>query len=149
MLLSHEHVGSKISAKIKIYIFTRAELLIALCYETPCKTWIQISSQNWNSFSSNICHHRMIQITPIISRSKTKWYKHQKNQKLTLNSQLQTYQILTNDDQMLILCLSYFITTVPAPEKTNDKYVPTTKILTCLHCWFCMHCTSKIVDKTM
>ena len=25
---------------------------------------------------------------------------------------LQTYQILTNDDQMLILCLSYFITTV-------------------------------------
>ena len=32
--------------------------------------------------------------------------------KLALNSQLQAYQILTNDDQMLILCLSYFITTV-------------------------------------
>jgi hypothetical protein len=32
---------------------------------------------------------------------------------LALNSQLRTYQILTNDDQMLILCLSYFITTVP------------------------------------
>ena len=31
---------------------------------------------------------------------------------MTLNSQLQTYQILTNDDQLLILCLSYFITTV-------------------------------------
>ena len=32
--------------------------------------------------------------------------------KLALNSQLKTYQILINDDQMLILCLSYFITTV-------------------------------------
>ena len=31
---------------------------------------------------------------------------------MTLNSRLQTYQILTNDDQMLILCLSYFINTV-------------------------------------
>ena len=36
MPLSHEHVGSKISAKIKIYIFTRAELLITLCNEIPC-----------------------------------------------------------------------------------------------------------------
>ena len=27
-----------------------------------------------------------------------------------LNSQLQPYQILTNDDQVLILCLSYSIT---------------------------------------
>ena len=32
--------------------------------------------------------------------------------KLALNLQLQTIQILTNDVQMLILCLSYFITTV-------------------------------------
>jgi hypothetical protein len=31
-----EHVGSKISAKIKIYILTRAELLITLCNEIPC-----------------------------------------------------------------------------------------------------------------
>ena len=31
---------------------------------------------------------------------------------MALNSQLQTYQILTNYDQMLILGLSYFITTV-------------------------------------
>ena len=36
----------------------------------------------------------------------------QKNKKLTLNSWLQTYQILTNDDEMFILCLSYLITTV-------------------------------------
>ena len=52
----------------------------------------------------------MILLTPIVSRSKTKWYKHQKNKKFTLNSQLQTNQILTNDDQMFILCLSYLIT---------------------------------------
>ena len=31
---------------------------------------------------------------------------------MTLNSQLQTYQILTNNDQMFLLCLSDFITTV-------------------------------------
>ena len=36
MGLSHEHVGPKILAKIKIYILTRAELLISLCYEIPC-----------------------------------------------------------------------------------------------------------------
>ena len=40
------------------------------------------------------------------------WYKHQKYKKLTLNSPLQTHQILTNDDQMIIFCLSYLITTV-------------------------------------
>ena len=36
MSLSHEHVGLKISAKIKIYPLTRAELLFPLCYEIPC-----------------------------------------------------------------------------------------------------------------
>ena len=36
MPLSHDRVGSKIVAKIKIYILTRAELLINLCYEIPC-----------------------------------------------------------------------------------------------------------------
>ena len=35
MPLSHEHLGSKIPAKIKIYTLTRAELLITLCYEIP------------------------------------------------------------------------------------------------------------------
>ena len=30
---------------------------------------------------------------------------------MALDSQQQSYQILTNDDEMLILCLSYFITT--------------------------------------
>ena len=37
---------------------------------------------------------------------------HKKNKKFTLNSQLQTYQILTKDDQMFSMCPSYFIITV-------------------------------------
>ena len=48
----------------------------------------------------------MIQLTP------SNIGKHPKIQKLAVSSQLQTYQILKNDDQMLILCLSYFITTL-------------------------------------
>ena len=36
MLLSYEHVGSKIPAKINTHMLTRAELLITLCYEIPC-----------------------------------------------------------------------------------------------------------------
>ena len=41
-------------------------------------------------------------------RITVKWYKRQKMKKFVLKR----YQILTNDVQMLILCLSYFITTV-------------------------------------
>ena len=41
MPVPHEHVGSKILARIKIYILTRAELLINLCYEIPCKREIK------------------------------------------------------------------------------------------------------------
>ena len=37
MGLTNEHVGPKILAKIKIYVLARAELLITLCYEIPCK----------------------------------------------------------------------------------------------------------------
>ena len=75
-------------------------------------TQIQFSRQNWNDLSSNVSHQIMIWLSPIVSKSKSKGYKWQKMKKFALNSQLQPYQILTNDDQMLILCLSYFITTV-------------------------------------
>ena len=50
MALTNEHVGPMILAKIKIYVFTRAELLFQVCYETPCSrskdffTFIQIGS---------------------------------------------------------------------------------------------------------
>ena len=36
MSLSHEHVGSRILAKCKMYTLARAELLFTLCYEIPC-----------------------------------------------------------------------------------------------------------------
>ena len=52
----------------------------------------------------------MIKLTPIVSKAKSIWYKPKKGKKLALNSQLLTVQILTND--VLILCLSYSITTV-------------------------------------
>ena len=48
----------------------------------------------------------------MVSISNTTQYKCQKRKKSTLNSWLQTYLILTNNVQMLILCLSYSITTV-------------------------------------
>ena len=35
MGLTNEHVGLRILAKIKIYVLTRAELLITICYEIP------------------------------------------------------------------------------------------------------------------
>ena len=38
---------------------------------------------------------------------------------MALNSQLLTVQILTNDVQVLILCLSYFITTILSKVKKN------------------------------
>ena len=54
----------------------------------------------------------MLYLTTIVSRAKNKWHKAKKVKKLALNSQLLTVQILTNDAQVLILSLSYFITTV-------------------------------------
>ena len=36
MALSHELVGPKTAANIKVYILTRSELLCSLCYEIPC-----------------------------------------------------------------------------------------------------------------
>ena len=42
----------------------------------------------------------MIYQTPIVSRSKNKWYKAQKVQKYALNSHLQAFQILKNDEEV-------------------------------------------------
>ena len=58
----------------------------------------------------------MIQLTPIVSRAKSKWYKSKKVKKLVLNSQLLTVQILANDVQVLILCLSYFLHNLIEPK---------------------------------
>ena len=40
MAQSHEHVGIKISAKIKIYILSRAKSLCSLCHEIPCNVYL-------------------------------------------------------------------------------------------------------------
>ena len=74
-------------------------------------TQIQISCQNWTGFFSNISYQIMKQI-PIVSWAKSKAYRHKKVKKLALNSWLLTVQILRNDVQVLILCLSYFIAAV-------------------------------------
>ena len=50
--------------------------------------------------------------TPIVSRSKGKWYKPKKVKKFAFNSQIKPDQLLTNNVQMLILCVSCFTTTV-------------------------------------
>ena len=63
----------------------------------------------------------MIQLTPIVCRAKSKWYKPKKGKKLILISQFLTVQILTNDVQVLILCLSYFNTTVQSKNRANQS----------------------------
>ena len=63
----------------------------------------------------NKCPYEMHQFEladPVVYRAKSKWYKPKKVKKLALNSQLPTVQILANDVQVLILCLSYLIATV-------------------------------------
>ena len=42
MTLINEHVGPMILAKIKIYVFTRAELLFQVCYDTPCSNQVRV-----------------------------------------------------------------------------------------------------------
>ena len=46
MSQAHKHVGLKILAKIKIYILSRAKLLITVWDEIPCSTYLS------NIFSS-------------------------------------------------------------------------------------------------
>ena len=97
--------------KIRGYSLTTMTKWIIRWYSSNkiTKNWIQISCQNWNCLFSNSSHQMMILLSPIVSKSKRKGYRWQKIKIFALNSQLQLYQILTNDDQMLILCtISYF-----------------------------------------
>ena len=52
---------------------------------------------------------------------------------MALNSQLLTVQILTNDVQVLILCLSYFITTVSSTKVHNLMHMTRN----CFSLFFC------------
>jgi hypothetical protein len=54
----------------------------------------------------------MIWLTPIVSRSKSKWFKAQKVEKYALNSQLQALQILKNYDEVENRSLSSFLLAV-------------------------------------
>ena len=62
-------------------------------------TLIQNASLFYFGFFSKTNHQMIIQLTPIVSRSKSKWYNAQTVQKYALNS-LQALQILTNDDEV-------------------------------------------------
>ena len=63
-------------------------------------TLIQISRPFYFGFFSKNNHQMITSLTPIVSRSKNKWYRAQKVQKFALNSQLQALQILTDDDEV-------------------------------------------------
>ena len=54
-------------------------------------------------------YNRNFRVTPIVSRSKSKWYKAQKVQKCAINSNLQALQILTINDEVENLNLSSFL----------------------------------------
>ena len=86
------------------------------------KTWIQIFHPNWFVFSQILAIRWWFNQPPrIVYISKSKWYKHHKIKKFPLNLQLQKIQILTNNVEMLLLCLSYFITTVPSKSQIPTK----------------------------
>ena len=77
----------------------------------------------------------MIELTPIVSRSKTKQYKAKKVKKIASNSQLQAVQILSTLVQKLVLYLSYFITTVKVFKIScwYSKFEPFTYQILYLH----------------
>ena len=77
-------------------------------YNEINKSWIEISQQIWRDIFSNMTKNYLTNL----NRSKIKQHKTLENKKFTLNSWLQTYQVLTKNDQLLVLRLSYFITTV-------------------------------------
>ena len=81
-----------------------------LCYSSN-KITKDLNSNYILTFSQKLAIRNYF--TQIYSRSKEKWYKAQKVRKYAVNLQLQVYKILSNDVQMLILCLSYLITWRP------------------------------------
>ena len=56
----------------------------------------------------------------MVYRAKSKWYKHQNYEKLVLNSKLQTYQILTNEAEVLKKSYFSFILAVSYQIKTDS-----------------------------
>ena len=83
-------------------------------------TQIQIPCQN---FFSNDSQQMIIWLTPIVIRAKSKWYKPKNVKILALNSHLLSVHMLTNDIQVLILFLSYFITAVSKSEEVTGLWL--------------------------
>ena len=54
MALSHDHIESKISAKIKICILSRAELLYTVCNEIPCKIKVKFFLKKFGKYFPKI-----------------------------------------------------------------------------------------------
>ena len=79
----------------------------------------------------------MILLTPIVSRYKTKPYKRPKNKKLALNLGIETYQILTNDDEVCIPSLSSILIAVLKQIKIKSSVMPIV---------FKKRCCQKIID---
>ena len=92
----------------------RWEICDYLCCNKITKTSIQISRQNRNGIFSNFSHQIMVYLTSIVSSSKNKPYKSQKCKKLTLDSHIQTYQILTNNDEVCIPSISSILIALSA-----------------------------------
>ena len=68
-------------------------------------------------------------LTQIVSGAKERWYKAQKVKTYAVNSQLQIYQILTNDVQMLTYFVPlWFITTVSLWFPGVDPHLLFTKV---------------------
>ena len=76
------------------------------------ETWIQISRQNWFGFSSNISHQMIIYLTHEVSRSKSKWYGHQRY----------TYRVLQTIQLKLILLWVWAERAVLGRAKTALKF---------------------------
>ena len=101
------------SALLKTFqcIFEPTTLLHYSCNNITT-TLIQISGLFYFGFFSKSNNQKIIKLTPIVSRSKSKCYKAQKVQKYALNSQIQALQILKNDDEVENLRLSSFLLAV-------------------------------------
>ena len=61
----------------------------------------------------------------MVSKAKIKSHKHQKNKKLVLNSQLQTYQILTNEAEVLKRsCFNFIIAVIMLTKFSSSSRMP-------------------------
>ena len=78
----------------------------------------------------------IILLIPIVSRSKSKWYKAQKVQKYALNSKPQALQILKNDDEVENWSLSSFFLAVWTTLLNQTENWKTNVMLISLYVWW-------------